>query len=69
MLKDHVHLVLSVPPRVVKRSAKSIDIGTDGIFERQYSNRSVQTYKNLAETILRKSFLEARLLRNDDRVG
>ena len=63
VMKDHVHLVVNVPP-------KSIDIRADGVSEGQDSHRDLQTlHAPEAETILGKSFLEPRLLRNDDRAG
>ena len=63
VMKDHVHLVVNVPP-------KSIDIRADGDSERQDGNRDIQKLQELkAEAILGKSFLEPRLLRIDDRAG
>ena len=50
--------------------AEGIDIGADGVFERQDGNRDIQTiHAPEAEAILGESFLEPRLLRNDDRDG
>src|SRR5271157_4425244 len=53
-----------------ERSAKSIDFRIDGVLERQDSHRSLPTLQAPeAETILGKSFLEPRLLRDEDRAG
>src|SRR5208283_5901790 len=50
------------------RSAESLDIRVDGCFEGQDCHWTVQNLQEpQAETVLGKSFLEPRLLRNDPR--
>ena len=63
VMKDHVHLVVTVPPKVSISELMGFLKGKTAI-------GIVQNLQEPeAETILGKSFLEPRLLRNDHRAG
>ena len=62
VMKDHVHLVVTVPLEVSPSGLMRVLKGKTGI-------GLFKTYRTPAEAVLGKSFLERRLLRNDPRAG